>query len=141
MSDVDELFNMFEAKKRKEQEELKQNNQNAQSLEEIASKMLHEVVLPVIKDLSTAIQKKGHKAEFYQDSDYIEFNFAPSGIYHPSLLIFHHNGSGEIAIIQKTNRSDVDQNHEYPSMIPRDASQEWIRSLTLDFIKLVLDIN
>jgi hypothetical protein len=141
MNDIDELFNAFDEKKRKEQEDVEQKNQNAQNIEESASQVLNEVVLPVIKELSTVIQQKGHKAEFNHDSDYVELNFTPSSTYRPSLLIFHHNGSGEIAIIQQTNKSDVDGTHEYSSIVPAEADQEWIRSRTLDFIKLVLEIN
>lgn len=141
MNDIDDMFNAFDEKKRKEQEEIEKKNQIAQKLQEKAYKVLDEIILPAIKELSAVIKQKGHKAEFKRDYDYVEFNFAPSDTYQPALLKFHHNGSGEIAIIQVTNKLDADRNNKLPSEVPIEANQDWVRSRTLDFIKLVLEVN
>jgi len=141
MNTIDEMFNAFDEKKLKEQEEIEKKNQNTQRLQEKAYKVLDEIILPVIKELSAVIKQKGHKAEFKRDYDYVEFNFAPSGTYQPALLKFHHNGSGGVAIIQITNKLDADRNNKLPSEVPTETNQDWVRSRTLDFIRLVLEIN
>ena len=141
MNDIDEMFNAFDEKKRKEQEEIEKKKQIAQKLQEEAYKILDEIILPVIKELSVVIKQKGHKVEFKRDYDYIEFSFAPSGTYHPAFLKFHHNGSGGIAIIQIIGKLDADKNNTLPSVVPAEANQDWVRSRILDFVKLALEVN
>ena len=142
MNDIDKILKDFDKRKQEEQDEQEQKCREKQGLQDEVYKIYDEIILPVLKELSDITQQKGHKSKIERKCNFVKFTFTPSSNVHYSFLDFSYIKS-DISIMQsvseKTGTSLKDV--KYPSTVPANVNQEWVRSLTLEFIKCVLDSN
>ena len=150
MSELDKLFSDYEERKQKEKEADEKKRLQEKELRDRSIPVLKSVVLPVLKELSLAIQQKGHESavevhfeNYVFPSVTLTFTPAVKGregaIYvSASKLVFSHTESGHIEASEERTRAGKQTHYGRVTLKISDMSEEVVRSRALSFIEAVL---
>ena len=155
MSELDKLFSEYGEKKQREHEAQERKRVQEEELQQKTIEILETIVLPVLKEFSAEIKKKGHKSEIEErlgNYSYpnVELRFKPvskvgnrSSYASYSKLLFVHTDSGmiqfncEINTPQgKSSSYHAESGHTFDH---NEITEDWVRSKTLSFIETVLN--
>src|SRR5687767_5171103 len=94
---MDSVFEQFHSRKRKEREAIEQQDCAVKEVAKKAARILSSVALPVLKEISADIQRRGHRSEVRE---------MLGDIYHPSIRIDFTIVTWESAGTSPTSRLD-----------------------------------
>jgi hypothetical protein len=151
MSDLDDLLNNFDQRKRQEIDTAEQARREAEKLRTISLNALREKILPTLKELAATISAKGHDAavgESFDNNVYpsITFAFTPTipnpPAYTPASTIkFAHTQAGTIEMSQTISGKSRTETRPSATISPSNIADDLVRSQVLAFIGAVLKAN
>jgi hypothetical protein len=156
MSDLDKRFNANYPGGAKEAGEAQNNTSGADEMQRKSEEVLEQTVLPVLHELSAAIQQQGHQAKVSVDPQklsypYVDFEFTPSGgkdkfsSIPTATLRFAHSKTGHIEV--RADSSAKDGNTHYGNStgtgawVLSEVTEDKVRSSVVSFVESVLKVT
>jgi hypothetical protein len=151
MTDLDDLLNDFNQRKKQELNATAQKGVEADKLRSVSLNVLQEKISPILKALAGTITAKGHTAsvqESFDNNGYpsVTFSFTPTlpnspAYTPPSTIRFAHTEAGSIELSQTITGNSRSQALHNINIGPSTVSEDVIRSHVLAFISAALNAN
>jgi hypothetical protein len=151
MTNLDNLLNDFNQRKKQELNATAQKGVEADKLRSVFLNILHEKISPILRDLAGKITTKGHSASVKENFDNmlypsVTFSFTPTlpnppAYTPPSTLRFAYTEADSIEISQTITGNSRSQALHNINIGPSTVSEDVIRSQVLAFISAALNAN
>ena len=156
--DIDKSFQDYDQKKKEEKIARDQERDIQAKARDAGLKIIESSVVPVLEDIAEQIVAKGHKAEIKKGLECsvhprIELQFSPVppgsvpySYISPSKIEFRHQEKDRLKVTREINTQSGRASSHISgagelTAAHEDASQDWVRKTTLEFIQAVLSSN